>query len=98
MGEWSYSAGKPATALICTAVWAFWVGGFWLMRTVFVQFTREEIFTQRTARCIKWLGAWSLAQVLSFSPVFLLIGSFLIALGWVMELAAAMKQEQDLTV
>jgi len=98
IGEWSYSGGVTVSNLIITAVWAIWAIGPWLMRRIFVQFTRDEIFTSSTARLIKWLGVWNLVQFFCLNPSFLLIGLFLLALGWCMELAVSLKQEQDLTI
>ena len=98
-GPWSYSAGKPVTILFAAA-WMV-INAFaplWLMRRLFVQFTRDEIFTHHTARLIKWLGVWNILQALGFGPTLLASGLFLLALGWGMELAASLKQEQDLTV
>ena len=97
--SWSYSASKPVSALFTLAWLVVTIAApVWLMRLLFVQFTCDAIFSLRTARLIKWLGVWNLIGMLALSPTLLLSGLFLIALGWAMELAASLKQEQDLTI
>ncbi len=97
--SWSYSASKPVSALFTLAWLVITIAApVWLMRLLFVQFTCDAIFSLRTARLIKWLGVWNLIGMLALSPMLLLSGLFLIALGWAMELAASLKQEQDLTI
>jgi len=97
--SWSYSASKPVSAFFTLAWLVITIAApVWLMRLLFVQFTCDAIFSLRTARLIKWLGVWNLIGVLALSPMLLLSGLFLIALGWAMELAVSLKQEQDLTI
>lgn len=91
-------AGKTGLVAITAIGLGFWMVGLWLMRCLFGQFTRGEIFTSGTARLMKWLGVWSLIQVIGLNFNFLLSGLFLLALGWGMDLAASLKQEQELTV
>ena len=97
--SWTYSSSHPISIGFAAAWLAITVvTPIWLMRLLFVQFVRDEIFSPRTARLIKWLGICNLAGALGFSPTLLVSGLFLLALGWGMELAASLKQEQDLTV
>lgn len=90
--------GKTGLIALTVLTIGVWMGGLWLMRCLFVQFVRGEVFTRGTARLMKWLGVWSLLQIISFNFNFMLCGLFLLALGWGMELAASLKQEQELTV
>ena len=76
----------------------FEMAGIWMMRRLFVLFTRGEFFSRSTARLILWLGVWNMVNAVPFHVSLLLSGLFLLALGWVMELAVALKNEQDLTV
>jgi len=97
--SWSYSAGKPVSLVFMIAWLVITVAApVWLMRLLFVQFICDAIFSPRTAQLIKWLGTWNLIGALALSPMLLLSGLFLIAFGWAMELAATLKQEQDLTI
>jgi hypothetical protein len=98
-GSWSYSSSQPVSAAIALA-WLVitFAAPVWLMRLLFVQFTLDAIFSLKTARLIKWLGVWNMIGAVALSPMLLLSGLFLIALGWAMELAASLKQEQDLTI
>lgn len=92
------AAGKTGLIALTVLTMGVWMGGLWLMRCLFVQFVRGEVFTRGTARLMKWLGVWSLVQIVTFNFNFLVSGLFLLALGWGMELAASLKQEQELTV
>jgi len=93
-----YSGPAVGGLFIIGVMGIFMLGGLWIMRSLFVQFTRDEIFTQRTARLIKWIGILDLLSGCNHDLFLLLSGLFLLAFGWVMELAVSLKQEQDFTV
>jgi hypothetical protein len=41
------------------------IGLFWCLRTLFRLYSEAEVFTERTARLIKWMGVWLVADAVA---------------------------------
>lgn len=74
------------------------VSGLWILDKLFQSFSRGEVFTSGVCKLIIWLGVWNVVPGLGGQFFLLLNGLALVALGWVMQLAVSLKEEQNLTV
>lgn len=74
------------------------IGGLWILDKLFQSFSRGEVFASGVCKMIIWLGVWNMVPGVCGEFVLLLTGLALIALGWVMQLAVSLKEEQNLTV
>ena len=72
---------------------------FWLMRKLFANFVQGNVLTSANGGLIRWIGIWFfVAAMVALEPVSVIFGLFLLVLGWAMELATSVRQEQDLTI
>lgn len=77
---------------------AYTVVGLCILDKLFQHFSRAEVFTHGVCKLIIWLGVWNIIPGVCGEFVLLLTGLALMALGWVMQLAVSLKEEQNLTV
>jgi hypothetical protein len=91
--------GKAAVIAAEGLLWVFLAFAVWMARRLFANFARDEVLTSANGRLLRWMGAWCfVAAIVALAPDAILFGLFLHVLGWVMELAASVKQEHDLTI
>jgi hypothetical protein len=59
---------NPAMAAMFLLMGATWVYGLWILRRLFLEFSRGIVFSVRNARAICWLGVLTIFGMFSFNP------------------------------
>lgn len=99
LGESTGLWGKVAVIAADAALWIFVVLAVWMARRLFANFVRGNVLTFANGRLLRWMGVWCFfAAAPVLAPDGVIFGFFLLALGWAMELAATIREEQELTI
>lgn len=58
---------NPVIASLFLLAWATWMYALWILRRLFLEFSRGVVFSVRNARAICWLGVLAIFGMLSFN-------------------------------
>ena len=98
LGKIPSTLAKLEVILVAVGWLVFRCAGIFMMRQVFIQFTKGEILSIKTAHWVIWSGVWNFLCFFPLDFSSLLNGLFILLLGWAMKLASAVKEDQDFTV